>query len=478
MRRRLLLALLPLLLALLAALEVPLAQSHAARLTQALFIDSIGDAQRFAGLADQTMHDVAGRGPLEQEVRHSAQLRNRTVTIVDQENEPVLRHDRGGSRAVRAALRDALAGRDPHLPDTAWPWRKDPIVVALPIGQDANIIGAVAVEAPTTKVRERVADRIALLAGGGLSVLLLATALGALPVARWVLRPVDELSATAARLTAGDLSARVSERGGPPELRGLAVAFNRMASSLVTALERQRAFVADASHELRTPLATLRLRIEALTGKLSGDGERELSLALDESDRLARTLTRMLTLARSEASAAERADFDVVALMTRRLDAWAPLFVEIGSAVRVDACDEAWAHGSVEAVEYALDVLLENACAYAPGSPVDIAVTVGTGSVELCVRDHGSGVSAADACHIGERFWRSTHHRGIPGTGLGLATARSLLESGGGRLDVSVAVHGLAATLWLPAATGPGRDTTAPPQGAAPADTPSTPTAS
>ena len=478
MRRRLLLALLPLLLALLAALEVPLAQSHAARLTQELFIESMGDAQRFAGLADQTMHDVAGRGPLEQEVRHSAQLRNRTVTIVDQENEPVLGHGDAASPAVRAALRNALDGRDPDRPRTAWPWRKDPIVVAIPIGQDANIIGAVAVEAPTTKVRERVADRIALLAGGGLSVLLLATALGALPVARWVLRPVDELSATAARLTAGDLSARAFERGGPPELRGLAVAFNRMASSLVAALERQRAFVADASHELRTPLATLRLRIEALTGKLSGDGERELSLALDETDRLARTLTRMLTLARSEASAAERADFDVVALMRRRLDAWAPLLDEIGSAVRVDACDEAWAHASVEAVEYALDVLIENACAYAPGSPLDIAITVGAESVELCVRDHGSGVSAADASHIGERFWRSTHHRGIPGTGLGLATARSLLESGGGRLDVSTAVHGLAATLWLPAAKGPGRGTTAPPQDAAPADTPSAPTAS
>jgi signal transduction histidine kinase len=478
MRRRLLLALLPLLLALLAALEVPLTQSHAARLTQGLFIDSMSDAQRFAGLADQTIHDVAGHGPLEQEVRHAAQLRNLTVTIVDQDGESVLRHARAPSRAAGTALRDALAGHDPSLPDTAWPWRTDPIVVAIPIGQDANIIGAVAVEAPTTKVRERVAHRIALLAGGGLSVLLLATALGALPVARWVLRPVDELSATAARLTTGDLSARASERGGPPELRGLAVAFNGMASSLVAALERQRAFVADASHELRTPLATLRLRIEALTGKLSGDGEREVRLALDETDRLARTLTRMLTLARSEASAAERADFDVVALMHRRLDAWAPLLDEIGSAVRVDACDEAWAHASVEAVEYALDVLLENACAYAPGSPVDIAVTATAGSVELCVRDHGTGVSAAEACHIGERFWRSTHHRGIPGTGLGLATARSLIESGGGRLDVSAAVHGLAATLRLPAATGPGRDTTAPPPGAAPADTPSTPTAS
>ena len=112
---------------------------------------------------------------------------------------------------------------------------------------------------------------MALLAGLGISVLLLATVVGVLPVVRWVLRPVDELGATAARLAAGDLTARASERGGPPELRGLAAAFNRMAASLGAALERQRAFVADASHELRNPLGTLRLRLDALAGSLHGE---------------------------------------------------------------------------------------------------------------------------------------------------------------------------------------------------------------
>lgn len=479
MRRRLLLALLPLLVALLAALEVPLAQTHAARLTQDQFIDAIGDAQRFAGLADQVLRNVAGRGLLDEEARNYARLRGRGVTIVDQENEFLLPRDGADpSPALRAALQVAINGGDPARPRTAWPWRTNPMVVGIPIGQDANIIGAVVVEVPTGRVRAQVGRRVALLVALGISVLVLATALGALPVARWVLRPVDELNATAERLTAGDLSARASERGGPPELRGLAVAVNRTAAALGAALERQRAFVADASHELRNPLATLRLRIEALAARLSGEDEQELRLAVAESDRLARTVTRLLELARAEATAAERVDFDVVALLEQRLTAWTPVLAQTGNVLRVCAADETWSHGLPDAVEYALDVLLDNARKYAPGSPLDIAITRDDGFVELRVRDYGTGISEVEVSRIGERFWRGTYHRSLPGTGLGVATARSLLESSGGLLDVATASPGLAATLRLPAATsGAPPSTSAPRRGAATTDTSSTPPA-
>ena len=180
-----------------------------------------------------------------------------------------------------------------------------------------------------------------LLAAGGISVLVLVIAVGVLPLARWVLRPIDDLSATAARLTAGDLRARAAERDGPPEVRGLAVSFNRGAATLVSALERQRAFVADASHELRNPLATLRLRIEALGDALSGDGRRNVRLALTEGDRLARTTARLLELARAQATAAERVDFDLVALTAERLKTWLPMLADAGSDVRVEAPDHA-----------------------------------------------------------------------------------------------------------------------------------------
>ncbi len=467
MRRRLLLALLPLLTALLVALELPLVQNDAARRTQDLFITCVVDAQRFAARADETMRMLAGGGPLREELGEFRRLSGRTVTIVDREGEPALGPSRPIAPRTAAALAGALAGTTPPRPATIWPWRREPMVVAIPIGQNTNTVGAVAIEAPTSVQRAAIERRIAVLAALGIGVLLLATLLGAVPVTRWVLRPVERLGAAAARLAGGDLGARAPVRGGPPELQGLAAAFNRMSASLEAAIERQRAFVADASHELRNPLATLRLRIESLAGRLEGDDARQLELALDESDRLGRTVTRLLDLARAEATAAERVDFDLAVLTQRRLAAWLALLDEAGCDVRLPVRTQARCHGAPDAVEYALDVVLENARNYASGARVEITIAARGDRVELRVRDHGPGAAGDDVQRIGARFWRAAQHRDVPGTGLGIATARSLLESTGGTLDVAAAQPGLTVTIGLPAVRAATRDTSARLPGAA-----------
>jgi signal transduction histidine kinase len=466
MRRRLLLALLPLLFVLLVALEVPLAQTYAARLTQDLFIESIGDARRFAARGDEAMQALAGRRQLAEELRTQRRIRGRTITIVDRDSALVVPEATPAIEPATArALALALAGDEPSRPPTAWPWRTEPMIVAIGIGQDTGLTGAVAVEVSTGEVRDAVAERFALLAALGLSVVLLATVIGVLPLVRWVLRPVDALAATAARLAAGDLDARTSERGGPPELRGLAAAFNRMAVSLAAALERQRAFVADASHELRNPLAALRLRLDALAGSVHGEDARRLELAIAESERLARTVTRLLELARAEATAAERIDVDLAELTATRLEGWIPALEQVGCAVALESPEHAWARASPDAVEYALDVVLDNVCSYAARTRVEITIVHGAAGAELRVRDHGAG---EDVGHIGERFWRGASHRAIPGTGLGIATARALLASSGGTLRVEPADPGLVATIGLPAAAATARTSAPRPRAAAP----------
>ncbi len=166
-----------------------------------------------------------------------------------------------------------------------------------------------------------------------------------------------------------------------------------MADNLALALKRQRAFVADASHELRNPLATLRLRIEALAGRVDGDGERDLRLALCESDRLAQVVDRLLELARAEATAAERVEFDVVALARQRLVAWEPALAAAGSTARLADGEVAASRSSPEALEYTLDVLLDNARKFAPGGEIEVAVAQCGGAVVVTVRDDGPGLS-------------------------------------------------------------------------------------
>ena len=474
MRRRLLLVLLPLLTALLAALMVPLAQTYAERQTEELFSDESAEAERYADDANRVLINGSAGLTLAAALDNYAKVRpGVSVAVYRSNRQPIYTQGRPSSRAE--AARDALlAEREVARPETAWPWRTSPMVVGKRIGSPEPI-GAVVFEAPTTRVREQVARRMAVLAAAGIAVLLVTSALCLLPLARWLLRPVYDLNAAAGRLAGGDLAARAFERSGPPELRGLARAFNQMADYLVAALERQRAFVADASHELRNPLATLRLRMEALEGKLDDSGSRDLRLALGESDRLAHTVNRLLELARAEATAAEELDIDAVSLVAQRLEAWRPALAAVGSDVRFEAPARAGARTSPEAVEYALDVLLDNACTFAPGAPVDVLVAAVDGAVEIVVRDHGPGLSKSELPSAGQRFWRSPRHRALAGTGLGLATARALLEGAGGRMTIRGADPGLEIRMRLAPSTGGLRDRSAERRDAARAGTPRSP---
>ena len=84
-------------------------------------------------------------------------------------------------------------------------------------------------------------------------------------------------------------------------------------------------------------------------------------------------------------------------------------------------------------VDDILDVLLDNASKYG-APPVEVSVTRDGTEVVMSVRDHGLGLGSRDLKKVGERFWRSAHHREMPGTGLGLAIVRSEAARVGGRV--------------------------------------------
>ena len=84
-------------------------------------------------------------------------------------------------------------------------------------------------------------------------------------------RPLRSLRRATERLAGGDLSARAETTSGPPEVRDLARAFNRMSERTQQLVDEQRAFAGDASHQLRTPLTALRLRLEQANDLLESD---------------------------------------------------------------------------------------------------------------------------------------------------------------------------------------------------------------
>ena len=175
------------------------------------------------------------------------------------------------------------------------------LFVAVPVASGGKVRGAVRVSYPTAAADARARRAWETLGAIAAVVLLIAVVLGVV-LARIVRRPLESLTAAAAAVGAGDLSAR-AEVTGPPETRAVASAFNLMAARLDELLRAQQSFAADAAHELRSPLQALRLRLENLEDEVAPGGRRDLEAAHAEALRLSRLVTGLLELARAEDAA-------------------------------------------------------------------------------------------------------------------------------------------------------------------------------
>ena len=128
-------------------------------------------------------------------------------------------------------------------------------------------------------------------------------ALGGAVIARAALRPVDDITRTARRITAEDLTRRVPRRGTGDELDRLAETLNGMLARLEATFAQMRRFAADAAHELRTPLTALRGGIEVAlrAERRPEEYRRVLASSLEEVARLIRLAEDLLLLSRATA---------------------------------------------------------------------------------------------------------------------------------------------------------------------------------
>ena len=455
MRNRLLLVMLSLLGLMLVAIEIPLAGSTARRLTSERTAEHVSQLQRLEEIASAPLRD-RGLGRVRKMVANYHLVHpGSAILVVDAAGRtivPLRPASAIDAAQVSKATRLALDGQRPRSSPTAWPWSRRPIVLGASLERNSPTVGALLAVIEPDDVRDAVAVQLAVLVAGWFAVMLLATFLCVLPLARWILQPVGDLSAAAERIAAGRPHAGVSEHGGPPELRSLAMSFNCMAASVATALERQRSLAASASHQLRNPVTALRLRLDNLALHVAPDGEADLRAAVHQATELSTTIDMLLRHARADATAAELVVVDIAELVTARIDAWRRALDPIEVMLELPAAGDCRALCHEGAVEQALEAVLDNARKFGAGSAVQIAVAVASGEVRVRVRDHGPGLSEAERASAMELFWRSPRHQNHEGTGLGLTIVRTLLQTGGGRLELHDAEPGLAADVVLPAA--------------------------
>ncbi|MFE9439128.1 sensor histidine kinase [Streptomyces sp. NPDC006602] len=254
-------------------------------------------------------------------------------------------------------------------------------------------------------------------------------------VTRRALRPVEDIRAEMAAITASeDLARRVPVPDTHDEVARLARTTNETLAALETSVERQRRFVADASHELRSPIASLRTQLEV------GAAHPELldvEEAVEDTVRLQRLAADLLLLARLDAGErpAAGARLDLAALAREEAAARTGVSVEASGAVEV-----AGSRGQLERV---LTNLLDNARRHAR-SAVTVAVRQEDEWAVVGVADDGDGVPEGDRERIFERFVRldDARSRDDGGAGLGLAIARDVAVRHGGTLTVRTAPEG------------------------------------
>ena len=457
MLRRLLLVLVPLLVALFAALAVPLAANIAQRETQTVYLDRLADADRFAALADDALRRNRNQS-LAREIATYDRTYGIAVAVYGPDGRPVSGLVSGpgfdaGTPGVRDGLATALAGyRSDHIA-TVWPWQQASMVVAEPVGRDSGVIAVVVTVSPTDRLRSTVLVRWGELAGLGVLPFLLAVLAG-WQLARWVLRPVRDLDRATVAIAAGRLDARAVTVAGPPELRRLAGSFNTMIDTVRRTLRRQRSFAADASHQLRNPLASLRLAVDNLAGYVEPEGQDLHGVAVAEVEEMGHVVDNMLALTALEGTTLAGTRQLVAPVLTGHGSRWGQLAGERGMVLSVEVPDDRIAtYVPPDPLGNLLDELVGNACRLSGGSTVVVRAVAEGVDVVLSVCDDGTGLSAQDRAAAGNRYWRGAAHAEIPGTGLGLAICREVVDAWGGTLTLrAVQPHGLCVRIALPAA--------------------------
>jgi signal transduction histidine kinase len=271
-------------------------------------------------------------------------------------------------------------------------------------------------------------------------------------LARTIVRPVDALADAAGRLGEGDLSVRINPEG-PPEVKQVGVAFNRLGDRVGELLEAERELVADLSHRLRTPLTVLRLDAEGLANPA------EARRLADDVDELERAVTGVIRQARKPVreDLIIPSETDAVRIAEDRLAFWAPLAEDQERPFEFVGVTDGEADGiprsttvavSSDELEAALDALLGNVFAHTPeGTAFRVEVrSLSDGGISLAVEDSGPGLSP-DFVERGVS--------GAGGTGLGLDIARRTAETHGGVFRISRSAAGGARIALEFPTTGP-----------------------
>lgn len=244
--------------------------------------------------------------------------------------------------------------------------------------------------------------------------------------------PLVYLAASAEQLGSGQVRPRL-EPSGVEEIDLVAAELARSSDRLAGRLAAERQFASDASHQLRTPLTALSMRLEEIS--MASDDpavQEEARISLEQVERLVGVVDDLLASSRRAQGGTTEA-VSLLDVVHQQEEEWVPTFAKAGRDLVVDVPAEYQVLATPGALAQVLATLIENSLKHGGGTTTVRARPSGTsGAIVTEVSDEGAGVPDDLAPRIFEREVTSG-----AGTGLGLALARDLAASDGGRLELA-----------------------------------------
>lgn len=301
------------------------------------------------------------------------------------------------------------------------------------------------------------------------AIVLIASVLLSLFLARTIVRPLRRLARAAVRVRLGRAREVVVPRlpSRRDEIGTLARALSDMTQALRERIDAGEHFAADVTHELKNPIASVRSAIEGL-GRVTTDAQRTQLLAIADED--VRRLDRLVT----DISEASRIDAQLSRTLFEPIDLG--LMIESMLAGRAARTGQdmtipriAFARprkgttlvmGDGHRLERAIDNVIDNAISFSPeGGLVCIAATRLGDEVQIRIDDDGPGIDPAQREAVFRRFHSERSQGEAFGrhSGLGLAIARTIVEGHGGTIaarDREDGQPGASLLITLPAREG------------------------
>jgi len=264
-------------------------------------------------------------------------------------------------------------------------------------------------------------------------------------IARQGIRPVEEIAATARRITSTNLRERIQAEGYPSELASLAGTFNEMLDRLEESFERISRFSADIAHDLRTPVNNIRGEAEvALARARTVDEYRDvLESSLEEAVRLSDLIGDLLFLARAESPIThlQRRKVDVGELLGTVREYYDAMASNGGiTLVAAPRAEPITAELDRSLMLRAVSNLVANAIVHTPpGGTVTLAAAADGESIRIQVSDTGAGIPSEALPRVFDRFFRvdPSRSKASGGTGLGLAIVQSIMTLHAGTAEIA-----------------------------------------